>query len=346
MQSAKKRKYNEDYIKYGFTSILKEGRELPQCVICYKVLSEGSMKPSFLKCHLSGCHPNLADRDIDFYKHQEVGVKRIRLEHRGQLSQQTQAGLRASYMVALRIAQEKKPHTIAENLILPCCKDIVHCILGDSAEKKLASLPLSNDTIKHRITDMVDDVEQQVVAEILGAPLNTFSIQLDESTDVSSCAQLLVFARYIKDRDFKEEFLFCHCLETTTKGEDVFQQVSDYFDRMGLSWKNVSACTTEDAPAMLGIHSGFRARVKTVNPVSKHNHCMIHRYPLASKTLPSDLKLVLDDVVTMVNFIKSSALNTHVFRLLCQELYIDHQNFLFYTEVHWLSRGNMLSRVY
>ena len=111
-------------------------------------------------------------------------------------------------MVALRIAQEKKLHTIAENLILPCCKDIVHCVLGDSAEKKLASLPLSNDTIKRRIRDMADDVEQQVVAEILGAPLNTFSIKLDESTDVSSCAQLLVFARYIKDGDFKEEFLF------------------------------------------------------------------------------------------------------------------------------------------
>ncbi|KAI6659467.1 hypothetical protein LOD99_10768 [Oopsacas minuta] len=50
----------------------------------------------------------------------------------------------------------------------------------------------------------------------------------------------------------------------------------------------------------LGIHSAFRAWVKTVNPVSKDNHCMIHRYALASTTLPSDLKLVLDDVATMV----------------------------------------------
>ena len=343
MESAKKRKYNEDYIKYGFTFILKEGQELPQCVVCCKVLSEGSMKPSFLKRHLSGCHPDLATKDIDFFKHKEVGVKRIRLDHGGQFSQQTQAGVRALCMVALRIAQEKKPHTIAENLILPCCKDIVHCVLGDCAEKKIASLPLSNDTIKRRIRDMADDVEEQVVAEILGAPLNTFSIQLDESTDVSSCAQLLVFARYIKDGDFKEEFLFCQCLETSTKGEDIFHQVSDYFENMGLSWKNVSACTTDGAPAMLGIHSGFRARVKRVNPVSKHNHCMIHRYALASKTLPSHLKLVLDDIVTMVNFIKSSALNTRVFRLLCQEIDSDHENLLFYTEVRWLSRGNSLS---
>ena len=47
----------------------------------------------------------------------------------------------------------------------------------------------------------------------------------------------------------------------------------------------------------------------------------------------------------MVNFIKSSALNTRMFRLLCQEIDSDHENLLFYTEVRWLSRGNMLSRV-
>ncbi|KAI6651837.1 hypothetical protein LOD99_4716 [Oopsacas minuta] len=160
-------------------------------------------------------------------------------------------------MVALRIAQEKKPHTIAENHILPSCNDIVHCILGDCAEKN-SPLCLSRTT--------------QSNAEL----------QIWQMTLSSSCAQLLVFARCIKDGDFKEEFLFCHCLETTTKGEDVFQQVSDYFGRMRLSWKNVSACTTDGTPAMLGIHSGFRARVKTVNPVSKHNHCTIHRYALAS----------------------------------------------------------------
>ncbi|KAI6653898.1 Zinc finger protein [Oopsacas minuta] len=189
---------------------------------------------------------------------------------------------------------------------------------------------------------MADDVEQQVVAEILGAPLNKFPIQLDESTDVSNCAQLLVFARYIKDGEFKEEFLFCHCSETATKGEDVFQQVFDYFERMGLFWKNVSGCTTDAVLGMLGINSGFRAWVETVNPFSKHNHCMIHRYALASKILPSDLKLVLEDAVTMVNYIMSSALNTRVFRLLCQELDIDHQNLLFYTEFRWFSRWNML----
>ena len=206
-------------------------------------------------------------------------------------------------------------------------------------------MPLSNDTVQRRIYDIADDIEQQVVAEIRGEPLNKFAIQLDESTDVASCAQLLVFAPYIKDGVFKEEFLFCHCLESTTRGEDVFNEVSEYFRKRGLSWDNVSACTTDGAPAMLGNRSGFRARVKAVNPNTKHIHCMIHRYALAAKTLPPELKATLEDVIHMVNCIKSSALNTRLFRLLCQEFDDDQEALLFHAEVRWLSRGNMLSRV-
>ena len=47
------------YIQHGFTLMLKNGRELPHCVVCFKVLSDQSMKPSLLKRHLSGCHPEL-----------------------------------------------------------------------------------------------------------------------------------------------------------------------------------------------------------------------------------------------------------------------------------------------
>jgi zinc finger BED domain-containing protein 5/7/8/9 len=151
--------------------------------------------------------------------------------------------------------------------------------------------------------------------------------------------------RYIKDGGFKEEFLFCHALESTTKGEDVLNVVSMFLEEEGLSWDNVCSCTTDGAPSMLGNRSGFRAQVAAANPTAKHLHCMIHRYALASKTLPTELKAVLDDIVAMVNTIKSSALNTRLFRLLCQELEGDQEALLFHTDVRWLSKGNMLDRV-
>jgi len=47
----------------------------------------------------------------------------------------------------------------------------------------------------------------------------------------------------------------------------------------------------------------------------------------------------------VVNIIKSSALNTRLFKKMCTELDSDHETLLFHTEVRWLSKGNMLGRL-
>lgn len=244
------------------------------------------MKPSFLIRHLNSCHQNVKSKSTGFSKQKEERLKRARLDRSGHFSQQNEAGLRASYMASLRIAQEEKPHNTAEKLIVPCCKDIIRCVIGCDAEQ-VTSVPLSNDTVHRRIVDISDDFKQQVIAEINGASLGKFAVQLDESPDVAACAQLLVFVRYVSGEDFKEDFLFCHTLNSTTRGEDIFNEVSTFFEKKGLSWNKVCAYTTAGAPAMLGRRSGFRGKVTEANPKTRHLHCMLHRYALASKTLPS-----------------------------------------------------------
>lgn len=79
---------------------------------------------------------------------------------------------------------------------------------------------LSNNTVQRRISQMSDDIKEQVVQEIKSAGL--FSIQLSESTDIQPCTQLLAFVRYVH-KDLKEEFLFCEPLGLSTKGEHVNQ---------------------------------------------------------------------------------------------------------------------------
>jgi hypothetical protein len=46
----------------------------------------------------------------------------------------------ASYLVAQRIAKVKKLHTITEELILPCAKDIASVMMGSDYLIKLQSL--------------------------------------------------------------------------------------------------------------------------------------------------------------------------------------------------------------
>ena len=48
----------------------------------------------------------------------------------------------------------------------------------------------------------------------------------------------------------------------------------------------------------------------------------------------------------MVNFLNNGALNTRLFRKLCSEMNAEHLNSLYYTRVHWLSKGNVLGRVF
>ena len=61
------------------------------------------------------------------------------------------AAIEASYLVALRIAKAKKPHTIAEELLLPATKDIVRVMLGADYVGKLNTISLSNNTVSKRI---------------------------------------------------------------------------------------------------------------------------------------------------------------------------------------------------
>ncbi len=331
--SAKKRKYVDDYIQWGFTNIVIDGMERPQCVICLEVLANESMKPAKLQRHLNTKHSNLNNKDAAFFKAKAVGVKNCRLDASGSFQNKNLAAIEASYSVALKVAQAKKPHTIAENLILPCAKEIVHLMLGPESANKLSSLSVSNNTIKRRISDMSNDILSQIVQEIRETPSGLFSIQLDETTDVANFAQLLVYVRYVKDQKMKEEFLFCRALETTTTAADIFDLINNFFEGHSIEWKYLCGVCTDGAPAMLGCKSGFQTLVKKVAQKVIGTHCMIHRQVLATKTLPSSFQDVLNLVVSAVNFIKSKPLASRLFKILCKELGSTHEVLLFNTSV-------------
>jgi uncharacterized protein YhfF len=42
MKDTRKREYQEDFTKFGFTSVVTNGDERPQCVICCEVLANVS----------------------------------------------------------------------------------------------------------------------------------------------------------------------------------------------------------------------------------------------------------------------------------------------------------------
>ena len=209
----------------------------------------------------------------------------------------------ATFVVSLRIAKAKKPHTIAEQLILPCAKDLNRILIGKEAESKLNVLSLSDNTVQRRISMMFGDIKNQVIDQMKSA--GPFALQLDESMDVSSNAQLIAFVRYVHNGEFKEEFLCILDLPSRTR-EDIFKTIDTFFKANDIKWELLCGLCTDGAPAMLGHSLGFRAHVKEVSPDCISIHCMIHREALASKTLGPDLTAVLRQVIKLVNMVKSS----------------------------------------
>ncbi|GFY14217.1 SCAN domain-containing protein 3 [Trichonephila clavipes] len=92
----------------------------------------------------------------------------------------------------------KKPHTIAEELILPSAIEVVETMFGYDIAKELQSIPLSNDTASRRIDDIAEDVEQQLFGKLRD---KLFSIQLDEATDSNKDAHFIACVRFWDEED-------------------------------------------------------------------------------------------------------------------------------------------------
>lgn len=346
--SGKRRKWLDEYVQYGFTCITeRDGSERPICMICNAKLSNSSLAPAKLKEHFLKLH---GDGEYKNTTLAEFKVKRARFDERPTLPALgfvpvNKPILTASYEVAYLIAKQGKPHTIGETLVKPAALKMANLILGTAAEGKLSQIPLSNDTVSDRIEDMSKDILAQVVADLISSPAK-FSLQLDESTDVANLSQLTVFVRYVKDDMIKEDFLFCKPLTTTTKAADVKKLVDDFFGDNNLSWDMVSAVCTDGAPVMLGRNSGFGALVKADAPHIIVTHCILHRHALATKTLPPKMAEVLKTVVECVNYVRNSALRHRIFSELCKEMGSEFEVLLYHSNVRWLSRGQVLNRVF
>lgn len=97
--SSKKRKYDDNYISLGFTCINIGGFSRPQCVICAKVFSQNSMKPSLLRRHLETNHPHLKNKSREYFERQLKSLSTSKTCIQGP-DLMNKNRLQASYMVS------------------------------------------------------------------------------------------------------------------------------------------------------------------------------------------------------------------------------------------------------
>ncbi|XP_048655889.1 SCAN domain-containing protein 3 isoform X2 [Marmota marmota marmota] len=338
------RKYDPSYIEFGFVAVIDGEVLKPQCIICGDVLANEAMKPSKLKRHLYSKHKEISSQPKEFFEKKSSELK-TQPKKVFNVSHINISALRASYKVALPVAKSKTPYTIAETLVKDCIKEVCLEMLGESAAKKVAQVPLSNDTIARRIQELANDMEDQLIEQIKLAKY--FSLQLDECRDIANLIILLVYVRFEHDDDIKEEFFFSASLPINTTSSELYEAVKNYIvDKCGLEFKFCVGVCSDAAASMTGKHSKVITQIKELAPECKTTHFFIHQDSLAMKKISAELHSVLTDIVKIVNYVKCNALNSRLFSLLCDNMEVDHKQLLLHAEIRWLSRGKILSRMF
>ena len=183
------------------------------------------------------------------------------MDKTGQMQQKSADAIAASFEIALIVAKQKQPHTIAESLILPGAKILVKRIFGELAVAKVNAVSLSDNTMRRRIEEMSDDNADQILAEIKESKFGS-AIQLDQSTDITNYCQLLVYVRYAQAKLMKTELLLNHEVFTTTKGKNIFDILDSFFKKNGLDWKNLFGVPQTALPQCLVVGLGLSHMLK------------------------------------------------------------------------------------
>ena len=323
-------------------------RDTTQCLIYQQkiaVMKKYNMRRHYKTMHRDKC-------DVYKGKVREEKVKQLKAAFCKQrsffanINQSNEDFVRVSFVISEMIAKSSRPFT--EGLFIKECLVKASDILCPGKKKLFEGIRLSPITVASRVTDLAANVEKQLVAT--AKDFESFSIALDESTDVSDTVQCAVFIRGVDcSLNMTKEFLELIPLKGITTGRDIFQALEKCIEKHGLPWDRLVCLATDGAPAMRSSSVGVVGfvenklnclRTEKVNFVSVH--CILHQEALCSKSLR--MKEVMDVVVKTVNFIRSRGLNHRQFKSFLADIDSEYGELLYHTEVRWLSRGNVLKR--
>jgi len=101
-----------------------------------------------------------------------------------------------------------------------------------------------------------------------------YTLQLDESIDITDKALLLICIRYVDwdEEEIKEVFSNCLELNKHTADAEIFSASSDYFLSIDLKMSDCISICIDGATSMTGRHAELVAKMKQVTPNIQVTH--------------------------------------------------------------------------
>ena len=107
--SQKKRRYQDNYLGFGFTYLIQDGLQIPPCVLCMKTFLNITMKPAPLKQQLENAHSSMITKNRSFFELKLSSLKRQKLDRTGMFWQTNNIAVHES-LPLLCMWQKLKKH--------------------------------------------------------------------------------------------------------------------------------------------------------------------------------------------------------------------------------------------
>ena len=105
-----------------------------------------------------------------------------------------------SYKTAFLVAQCKRPFTEGETIVKPALTDFCEVFEGEPFARKVQEAAnnsaFSDNTITRCIQAIAADLKEHILEDFGNLPWTALAV--DESTDITAQAQVLIFGRFLK----------------------------------------------------------------------------------------------------------------------------------------------------
>ena len=357
MASSKKRKYEEENRSFKeewtqqYAFILPPSGSKPLCLICNESIA--LVKICNLKRHYDAKHRKFESMYPQKTEERKNKIDRLKLQYErsatilsNSMTVQEKA-TECSLRIAWILGKHKKPFTDSE-IVKECMLETVETLFDDKMKseikEKIKKIPLSDSTSMRRTEILAYDLMSQLDEGLQNAP--GISLAIDESTDKTDNAQVLVFVRYYNAglKKFCQDLLGVANLKERTRGEDIYEALKIMLNSRSIDAKSIISVTTDGAPSMIGRGRGLTARLKEDNPDMINYHCIIHQSVLCA-SMGDEFYEVMETIMKLINFLRSkSALQHRLLRSFLAEVDANFDDLLLHNNVRWLSKGRVLQR--
>lgn len=317
----------------------------PICLICNNSVAVN--KAANLKRHYTRSHPDYDGRYPHGTARRTEQLNRLKRQATGQMAMMRGAtslqkrAATAGYEVCYRIAKAMAPYKHSE-LIKDCMVSTLQVLYPDKQEihQAIQSIPMSRNTCTRRVEALGNHLTNAVADDLKNC--ESFSVAVDESTDINDVAQLSVFVRYYLNNVFNERLLIVIPMKERTTGEAIYKAFKEYMDSKDIPLHKITSVATDGAPAMVGVHAGFVKRLKDHSPQLLAFHCIIHESVLCSQ-LKDEYGSLMLNIMKLINFLRSkSALRHRQLRKFLQDSHSEHDDLLVHNNVRLVYQSTVI----